>query len=33
MKKEDVPQDLGALGKITKEVCYATDDQANTQLN
>ncbi len=25
MKKEDVPQDLGALGKITKEVCYATD--------
>ena len=26
MKKEDVPQDLGSLGKITKEVCYATDD-------
>ena len=25
MKKEDVPQDLSALGKITKEVCYATD--------
>jgi hypothetical protein len=25
MKKEDVPQDLGALGKISKEVCYATD--------
>ena len=25
MKKEDVPQDMGALGKITKEVCYATD--------
>jgi hypothetical protein len=25
MKKENVPQDLGALGKITKEVCYATD--------
>jgi hypothetical protein len=25
MKKEDVPQDLGALGKLTKEVCYATD--------
>lgn len=25
MKKEDVPQDLGALGKVTKEVCYATD--------
>lgn len=26
MKKQDVPQDLGALGKITKEVCYATDE-------
>jgi hypothetical protein len=26
MKKEDVPQDLSALGKITKEICYATDD-------
>jgi hypothetical protein len=26
MKKEDVPQDLSALGKITKEVCYATDE-------
>jgi peptidyl-tRNA hydrolase len=26
MKKEDVPQDLSALGKITKEVCYATDN-------
>ena len=25
MKKEDVPQDLSALGKITREVCYATD--------
>ena len=25
MKKEDVPQDLSALGKITKEVCYAVD--------
>ncbi len=25
MKKEDVPQDMSALGKITKEVCYATD--------
>ena len=25
MKKENVPQDLGALGKITKEICYATD--------
>ncbi|MFD2871778.1 hypothetical protein ACFS5N_04825 [Mucilaginibacter ximonensis] len=26
MKKKDVPQDLGALGKVTKEVCYATDE-------
>jgi hypothetical protein len=26
MKKEDTPQDLGALGKITKEVCYVVDD-------
>ncbi|MDO3625735.1 hypothetical protein [Mucilaginibacter sp. BT774] len=26
MKKENVPQDMGALGKITKEVCYATDN-------
>jgi hypothetical protein len=26
MKKEDVPQDMSALGRITKEVCYATDD-------
>lgn len=25
MKKEDVPQDMSALGKVTKEVCYATD--------
>ncbi len=25
MKKEDVPQDLSSLGKITKEVCYVTD--------
>ncbi|GAB3932721.1 hypothetical protein [Mucilaginibacter myungsuensis] len=26
MKKEHVPQDLSALGKLTKEVCYATDE-------
>jgi hypothetical protein len=26
MKKEDVPQDLSSLGRITKEVCYVTDD-------
>jgi len=25
MKKDEVPQDLSALGKITNEVCYATD--------
>ena len=25
MKKEEIPQDVSALGKITKEVCYATD--------
>jgi hypothetical protein len=35
MKKEDVPQDLGALGKVTKEVCYATDENGKytTQLS
>jgi hypothetical protein len=35
MKKEDVPQDMGALGKITKEVCYATDSSGKytTQLS
>lgn len=27
MKKEEVPQDLSSLGKITKEVCYAIDDK------
>jgi hypothetical protein len=26
MKKEQVPQDLGSLGKITTEICYATDE-------
>jgi hypothetical protein len=26
MKKEEVPQDLGALGKITGEICYAVDE-------
>ncbi|MEO7215130.1 hypothetical protein [Mucilaginibacter sp.] len=26
MKKQDVPQDLSSLGKVTKEVCYATDE-------
>ncbi len=35
MKKDNVPQDLSALGKITKEVCYATDEagQYVTQLS
>lgn len=35
MKKEDVPQDLGSLGKITREVCYATDKDGRytTQLS
>lgn len=35
MKKEDVPQDLGSLGKLTREVCYATDESGNytTQLS
>lgn len=27
MKKGEVPQDQGALGKVTKEVCYATDSE------
>ena len=26
MKKDEVPQDPGSLGKVTKEMCYATDD-------
>jgi len=26
MKKNEVPQDLSALGKITRELCYATDN-------
>ena len=25
MKKEQIPQDLSSLGRITKEICYATD--------
>ena len=29
MKKEDIPQDTGAFGKITKEVQYATDEKGN----
>jgi hypothetical protein len=35
MKKENVPQDSSALGKLTKEVCYATDESGQyvTQLS
>lgn len=35
MKKENVPQDMSALGKITKEVCYAVDESGKyaTQLS
>ena len=35
MKKENVPQDLSSLGKITREVCYATDSDGKyvTQLS
>jgi peptidyl-tRNA hydrolase len=35
MKKENVPQDLSALGKLTKEVCYTIDESGNyvTQLS
>lgn len=29
MKKEDIPQDPSALGRITKEVCYAVDEKGN----
>lgn len=29
MKKEDIPQDAGALNKVTKEVVYAVDNTGN----
>jgi len=29
MKKEDIPQDTGAFGKITKEIQYATDAEGH----
>lgn len=29
MKKDEVPQDKSALGKVTKEVVYATDSKGN----
>lgn len=27
MKKDEIPQDYGHLSKLTKEVCYAVNDQ------
>ncbi|MBC7904880.1 MAG: hypothetical protein H7Y27_15750 [Gemmatimonadaceae bacterium] len=29
MKKDEIPQDPGALAKLTKEVCYAVDKDGN----
>jgi len=29
MKKEEIPQDDGALNKLTKEVVYAVDSSGN----
>lgn len=29
MKKEDIPQDNGALNKLTKEIVYAVDSSGN----
>lgn len=29
MKKDEVPQDPGSLGKVTREICYATDEKGN----
>ena len=29
MKKEEVPQDLSSLGKLTTEICYATDESGH----
>lgn len=29
MKKEDIPQDPGALNRVTKEVSYAVDENGN----
>ncbi|MEO6723566.1 MAG: hypothetical protein ABIN67_24580 [Ferruginibacter sp.] len=29
MKNEEIPQDNGALNKLTKEVCYAVDKDGN----
>jgi hypothetical protein len=35
MKANEIPQDPSALGRFTKEVCYAVDDKGNyvTQLS
>jgi hypothetical protein len=33
MKKEDIPQDNGALNKLTKEVVYAVDKEGNYSTN
>jgi hypothetical protein len=29
MKKEEIPQDRGALGKLTGEIIYAVDESGN----
>jgi hypothetical protein len=29
MKKEDLPQDDGALNKLTRELCYVQDEKGN----
>lgn len=29
MKKDEIPQDPSALGRVTKEVCYAVDEAGN----
>jgi hypothetical protein len=29
MKKEEIPQDNGALNKLTREVCYVVDEKGN----
>ena len=29
MKKDEIPHDLGALGKITLEVCYTVDENGH----
>lgn len=29
MKKDEIPQDPSALGRVTKEVCYAVDESGN----